>query len=254
MKSFNPLGKYLFFVFCVFLVFSSSVYSMPANPRTIDIVQPDGKKVKVKMNGDEHFSWHEDVNGYVVQKDNNDGFWKYAVPRKNEAAFDVLPDERLGESNPQAKGLKKRDLPDRKLINEKINKRKSRNIDSNISPVPTNRQPAPKPIDDSEGSSSPASPPPMKIPVSGNSTVKNVVILACFSDQWSGGTVNPQYGRPTAEYVNLFNELNHVSDGALGSVQDYYSENSYGNLSMESIVVPWVQLPQNQAYYGGNDA
>ena len=95
----------------------------------------------------------------------------------------------------------------------------------------------------------------MKIPVSGTTSFKNVVILACFNDHWD--TVNscvlPSFGRNnTAEYTNLFNEVGHTSDGAVGSVRDYYNEVSCGKLTANSVVSQWVRLPQNEAYYGTN--
>ena len=36
----------------------------------------------------------------------------------------------------------------------------------------------------------------------------------------------------------------------MGSVKDYYKEVSYGKLTINSVVTQWVQLPQNEAYYG----
>jgi immune inhibitor A len=85
-------------------------------------------------------------------------------------------------------------------------------------------------------------------------SLKNIVVLACFSDHWdgSGGTVLASKGRVASEYTDLFNEVGHTSDGAVGSVRDYYAEVSYGKLTIQTVVTPWVLLPQNEAYYGDN--
>ncbi|OGV37244.1 MAG: hypothetical protein A2X48_12745 [Lentisphaerae bacterium GWF2_49_21] len=257
MKHLISHRKYLLiFLLSVFFITTTSLFAVPANPKAVEVVQPDGKKVKIKNRGDEHFSWQEDEKGYVVKKDKADGFWKYAVPKKNEAAFDVLPNDKVGETNPQAKGLKKGDLPDKKLILEKVNKRKTKvAIAPANAPAQNPNAPASKVLAAPVGGStlSLPAPPMQKVPVSGQVTVKNIVILACFADQWSGGTVNPAYGRPQAEYNDLFNQAGHITDGAVGSVRDYYSEASYGNVTIQTIVTPWVMLPSNQAYYGGND-
>ncbi|MDP6490337.1 MAG: hypothetical protein QGG69_01040, partial [Kiritimatiellia bacterium] len=65
--------------------------------------------------------------------------------------------------------------------------------------------------------------------------MKNIVVLACFSDHWdgSGGTVLASKGRVASEYTDLFNEVGHTSDGAVGSVRDYYAEVSYGKLTIQ---------------------
>jgi M6 family metalloprotease-like protein len=87
-------------------------------------------------------------------------------------------------------------------------------------------------------------------------TVRNIVILACFSDHWNAGasTVNATYGRPPGDYTNLFNTVGYSTDGAAGSVRDYFSEVSYSKLTISSVVTNWVLLPNNEAYYGANDA
>ncbi|OGV55286.1 MAG: hypothetical protein A2X45_15440 [Lentisphaerae bacterium GWF2_50_93] len=263
MKNLNFQGKYLLiFLLALFFIPAYSLFAVPANPKAFEIAQPDGKKITVRSKGDEHFSWQEDANGYVIKKDKADGFWKYAVPRKDEATFEVLPDSKVGHVNPKAKGLKKSDLPGKKLIQDKINSRKNNTVNE-VAPLP-----APAPANNiqvaplQQSSSSPQ-PPIQKIPISGTTTVRNIVILACFADQWdpaaNGGlgavksTALNAYGRPSAEYINLFNQAGYNADGAVGSVKDYYSEVSYGKVTMESVIVPWVKLPQNQAYYGGND-
>ncbi len=89
--------------------------------------------------------------------------------------------------------------------------------------------------------------------MSGVRSNRNIVILACFSNHWNTmmGTVNAASGRTTvSEYSNLFNQVSHSTDGAVGSVRDYYKEVSYANLTVDSVVTRWVRLPQNESYYG----
>ena len=42
----------------------------------------------------------------------------------------------------------------------------------------------------------------------------------------------------------------YTTDGAVGSVKDYYKEVSYGKLTMDSTITIWVKLPREEAYYG----
>ena len=54
--------------------------------------------------------------------------------------------------------------------------------------------------------------------------------------QVTGSTVNASYGRvAVSEYSNLFNQVSHTSDGAVGSVRDYYAEVSYGKLTVLTV-------------------
>jgi hypothetical protein len=105
--------------FCLLLI-SYNIIAVPASPHLQEKVQPDGSKVNVKLKGDEFFNWHEDNEGYVVKKDNDDKFWKYTKPAIDKAAFEVIKDAVLGKAKPKDLGLKKRDLPSKLKIAEKI--------------------------------------------------------------------------------------------------------------------------------------
>ena len=198
------------------------------------------------MRGDEVFSWHEDERGYVIKRDVRDGFWKYAVPKPDAAAFDVIDGAEVGVADPVALKLKPHDLPPPAVLRE----HRLRNWPPRSVPGPGT-----SPASNADGAAAPpAEPPPPRVPVSGTTTVKNMVILASFSDHWSGGTVSSSYGRTnTTEYTNLFNQVGHTSDGAVGSVKDYYKEVSYNKLTVDSVVTGWVQLPNNEAYYGAGN-
>jgi len=226
--------------------------AVPASPEAAEVVQPDGKKIKIHLRGDEYFSWHEDTDGYVIQKDEKDKFWKYGTSKKDTVGFDVLPDGIVGETDPGALKLKKGDLPKKEKLSEHIKGTRESVLST---PVPLSVASASSSTDEGEPST-PDVPPPQGISVSGTRTVKNIVILACFSDHWTGGnnSTNTTYSRIPSEYTNLFNQINHTTDSAVGSVRDYYSEVSYGKLTVDSLVVPWVQLANTQSYYGADGA
>ncbi len=77
-------------------------------------------------------------------------------------------------------------------------------------------------------------------------TMRNLVVLVNFSDL--------AITRSTAAYDSLFNTIGYTFDGAVGSVKDFYLEDSYGNLIVQSYVQASVTLANGYAYYGGNDA
>ncbi|MCX6872423.1 MAG: M6 family metalloprotease domain-containing protein [Verrucomicrobia bacterium] len=225
--------------------------AVPACPEPAALAQPNGAKVQLHLRGDEFFSWHETADGYAVVKDAADGFWKFARPLADRAEFQAIPGARVGASDPARLGLKKHAMPDAKALRSHLNARQRTAQD------PGARAPAPSTSPDEPPPTEIDGPPPLGIPVSGTKTVKNIVILASFSDHWdtANNTVLPANGRvATAEYSNLFNQINHTTDGAVGSVRDYYTEVSYGKLTVQSVITSWVKLPQTEAYYGANNA
>ena len=73
---------------------------------------------------------------------------------------------------------------------------------------------------------------------------RGLVILAQFPDV-SFSKIG------THEYFNrMFNEKGFTENGCLGSVSDYFYDQSYGQLNMQFDVVGPVTLPQPLAYYG----
>lgn len=219
----------------------SSALAVPADPTPREVVQPDGTKVQVRQRGDEHFHWNETVDGFAVAQD-SDGFWKYAKPAPDKAAFQPIADARVGTADPVARGLKQHALPAAKLLRAHVLKSQQEVNPTTAVAPPTSSLLAP-----------PAGGTTANISVSGVKTVKNIVILAAFSNHWDyvNNTVLPAYGRvDTNEYNNLYNQTGYNIDGATGSVKDYYREVSYGKLTLDSLVTKWVMLPKDSSYYG----
>ncbi len=220
--------------------------AVPAFPGLVEVTQPDGSRIQLRARGDEFFSWHETEEGYAVVKDSADGFWMFAQPAADRAEFRAITAARVGVADPAGLGLLKRALPNAALLRDYVQEQQQTVLGEQPIelPVPDVVPSAPPP----EGP--PPDEPPRPISVSETKTVKNIVILAAFSDHWGSDTVNPSFGRvDTSEYANLFNQANHSTDGAVGSVRDYYKEVSYGKLTIESVVTVWVQLPNTEAYY-----
>ncbi|MCE5230826.1 M6 family metalloprotease domain-containing protein [bacterium] len=216
--------------------------AVTAFPRPVELAQPDGQKIQVQLRGDEYFSWNETEAGYAIARD-TDGYWKYARPSDKAAKFDVIPNARVGRVDPKTLKLTPRAMPNRAQLQKQLRAAHNQVMDSSAS-----IQPAPKLMTE-------PTPDEPRVPVSGTVTIRNIVILACFNDHWDSGygTVSSSYGRQnTTEYDNLFNQTSYTTDGAVGSVRDYYYEVSYGKLVIQTYVTPWVRLPQTEAYYGAD--
>lgn len=236
-----------------------SVRAVPASPEPVEIAQPDGTKIRLRLRGDEYFSWHETTNGYVVVKDAGDGFWKFARPVSGLVEFRAVAGARVDRVDPAGLGLKKHELPETAKLRAHIQGRREavHGKPGGTSAPKTSASSTPS----AQSSATPPEEqlpdePPQRVPVAGGSvSVRNIVILACFSNHWdsANGTVLPAYGRvATNEYVNLYNQTGYTTDGAVGSVKDYYNEVSYGKLTIQSVITAWVQLPREEAYYHNN--
>ncbi len=223
--------------------------AVPASPRPVEVVQPDGTRFLLRLRGDEYFSWHETDAGYAVTQD-SDGYWKFATPVAGQAKFGALAGARVGTANPAALGLTKHAMPEATLVRQTMEEHRSElETESAEQAVPSGGLRMP-----SSGSSSTPGP---RVVVHGIKTVKNIVILACFANHWDsgGGTVSTNYGRvDIGEYSNLFNQIGYSADGAVGSVKDYYRDVSYGKMTLDSVITMWVRLPSNEVYYGEHTA
>lgn len=82
-----------------------------------------------------------------------------------------------------------------------------------------------------------------KAPLTG--TMKNLVVLVDFTDLTISNT--------RQEFDDLFNQIGYTSDGATGSVRDFYDEVTYNQLNVMSTVVEPVTVGHGYAYYGAND-
>ena len=224
----------------VFTVLLSPLHghAVPAWPGVVEMQQPDGATFRMRLHGDEFFSWHETEDGYLIMRDPADETWKYAVAPDAKSAPEMLPDAAVGVVSPEALDLEPHTMRGSDFLRARVR-------DSHEKRATTQK-----------GMDPSSQPPPVHIPVAGTTRVHNVVILAAFNDHWDtvNDTVMSSKGRVNvAEYDALFNEDNYTTGNAVGSVREYYREVSYGRLTVESLVTQWVRLPENEAYYGAND-
>jgi M6 family metalloprotease-like protein len=235
LQCFRVLVCLLVSVLCLYNR-TNSAWASAASGHAGTFVQPDGSRIALRNNGGEWYHWNETEEGYTVVQD-SDGFWKYARARANSALLEAVPGAIVGKANPQRFGLKKKGLPSATLIEQYIDRVKNSANDGVEPPPPQSRTIS-----------------PLSLSIGGPRTVKCVVILAAFADYWdaANSTVLSSKGRPPAEYNSLFNQTNYTTDGAVGSVRDYFRENSYGKLTIDATIVGWVKLPQTEAWYGDN--
>lgn len=218
MKSlFSAFGRWSL---CAFLILATQqALAVPASPFSFSDVQPDGSHVTLHIRGDEHFNWTENTDGFTVVRDAG-GRYVYARlgadGRLEATGFEV------GKADPRALGLTRRILPAPAV--------RAQSRLTGASPL----------IGEA------ATPPEAVLPV-GN--VKNMVIMIRFSDH---------VGRPlpsSADIDTLFNAVGGDAQLApTGSVKDVYLENSYGQMTLNSTVFGWIDVPNTEAYYANGQS
>ncbi len=240
--------KKIFILSFVFfsLILCDLSFAVMANPKTIKLKQPDGTEINIKLYGDEFYSWFEDTDGYTVVQDAQTKAWSYA--QQNEFG-ELKPSENLvGKVKPVDLNIKK-SLKDEnkffKAIQNKVQKNSLQKTKSSSK--------------DKINSASPQY-------INNNDFIKFTgkktcfVLLVEFKDLKFNN--NPPFKSLGNEQIRttfdqLLNKEGYSSDGAVGSVKDYFKKASYGKLTYNSVVSPIVTLEQSYldfAWSQGEDA
>ena len=212
------------FTFCLATLFASSLLAIPAMPVWRSVRQADGTTLRLKLVGDEHFHYAVTDDGVPVMP--HDGNYYYAHIRGGHlVASDVLAhardhrkanEERLAASLSEVEAL---DAQTRSQAAQRVGTRAS---------VVTGKK-------------------------------KGLVILVQFSDK---NFVNPTnvltLGSGETDVKTLYNDMlnkdgyTDSKSGAIGSVHNYFLDQSNGKFDLSFDVAGPVTLDHPYAYYGGH--
>lgn len=206
----------LAFLFSPQLAFCTS-----AAPDAFIEIQPDGSEIHLHIEGDEFFHRLLDTRGYTVLKDR--GWFVFAERGQNGRL--VPSGLRVGQDDPRQAGLSPHLLPDPAIRNARRRKMAS--------------------IQQAGGNAGDG--PATASAVTGS--LKNLVVLLRFSDHATRSV-------PSTSDLDIL--MNAPGGDPLlaptGSVRDCFLENSYGQLSLESSVLYWIDLPNTEAYYANGNS
>lgn len=189
--------KKIFFI-SLLLFFSLANSAAPAWPDSILVHQPDGSDLWVYDRGDEFYGWVETTDGFVIVK-NVSGVFEYATSNTSHLLpSGVKVHNRSSKSQSEINHAKSQIDVVRKVMS--IRKAKDE-------PLRTPHIPS--------------------IPVIG--TRKVLTIIAEFSD------LSCTYTR--YNFDSLMNTIGYSGHGNAGSVRDFYYENSYEQLTLQSTVI-----------------
>lgn len=217
------------FTFCLASLFASSLFAIPALSVWRSVRQADGTTIRLKLVGDEHFHYAVTDDGIPVLS--HDGNYYYAHIRSGYlVASDVL-----AHARDQRKDHEERfaaSLNDVEALNAKMRSQSMQKIGTRANVVTGKK--------------------------------KGLVILVQFSNQ---RFANPSdvltLGSGETDVKTLYSDMlnkdgyTDTKSGAIGSVHDYFHDQSDGLFDLSFDVVGPVTLDHPYSYYGapsGNEA
>ncbi|MFA7082707.1 MAG: M6 family metalloprotease domain-containing protein [Bacteroidales bacterium] len=205
-------------VFFLITLFHFGLFAAPANKnQTHTKTQPNGKTISYISNGDEFIVWLNSIDGYTMFEDAKGEIF-YAIKDENEKLVqsNVLasdPQYRSADEILFLSSIKKGIFYNSSQLDVFKKRREERYSNRTVNYTPS------------------------------TSTPNFLVIMVSFSDI----AFNTTNGVTMA---NQISQANYTTNGATGSVKDYYFDNSMGALDANFVVVGPYILSENQAYYG----
>jgi len=217
----------------------TQLLSAPARHYARTFFQPDGTSIKLRLAGDEHFSVLLTTDGVPVAPA-QDGSYRYITDYAGNGPVlsDILahdPGSRTIREAAMARTIAETPLPASSPKEEKILKGdRTRHADIIAEPgeYSTNGFPT-------------------------TGTAKGLVILAEFPDK--------QFSLPDDDIYRCFDEMlnkegytnsytykDYTYNGAIGSVKDYFKDQSYGLFTPEFTVAGPIMADSSYVYYGHN--
>jgi len=197
---------------------------VPPTPEPVQVTQPGGATLHLRLRGTGFHSWYEDLDGHPVVETSGGFYYARTDAEGRLQATNLL----VGRAKPGAMAI----------------------------PVGVRPQPpasAGAPILPGATGKSPQSRGGVKPFLGATGTVDNLVVLLRFSNHGPGGQNRTLPS--TADVGTIMNAVG--GDPVLaptGSVRDHYLEDSYGLLTIDSTVAAWVTVPGSETYYANGNS
>lgn len=238
---------------------AASAFAVPAKPTPVKFTQPDGTEIMVQLRGDERHHWYQTEDGYLLANIDNT-FYYAGVDASGNIVNSSLEAHPAGmRSETERAYLKNVDMSRVTAALKEQRMRSPRLRSENA----IHRKAAQKARASQKAEAASATPadvsnyygkglfPGTHFPNKGEQ--KGLVILVEYQDvKFTDPAAN--YGNDVNSYFNeMLNGETFTKFGATGSVRQWFLDNSAGQFQPQFDVYGPVTLPNNMAYYGGND-
>ena len=201
----------------VFLLIYNPSQAVPAYPYPIIYTQPDNSTLKITLQGDEKVRWALSEDGYTLLI-NNEGYFEYATLNTQG---DLIC------SGTRANNISNRTAAEKSFLQTTV---KGLIYSSQqVSILKSMWE-----IEKSEREK--------VFPTTGSR--KLLCILMGYADL--------AFTKTQTDFLNLFNQVSYTTDGATGSVKDYYTEVSYNQFDLTVDIAGPYTANYVMAYYGAN--
>ncbi len=216
--------KKTFIFLCAGLLFGvASLFAVPAAPYPIEMTQPDGTTITIQMVGDEYAHYEKTIDGIPVMR-GEDGFFRYAeISTTGEFKAGAIiarnPDMRtVADLSYLAT------LPEQQAFTQKFESRRLATRQAVIKSTTATTDNV-----------------TWMTPRGSN---QELVILVQFKDV--------KFTHSQSDFNNMLNQNGYDYNGSIGSVRDFFVDQSNGQYSPSYYVVGPITLSNNLSYYGGD--
>lgn len=203
------------------------IYSVPACPLQWEIVQKDYSKLRVSLIGDEHCHFFVTHDGMPIGSAEDGSYYYLTIKGEHLVLSDVLAHEQLLRDADEKKYVQeyvckvKDDLAsiwNKRLVSQNYRRSRRRSLTS-----------------------------PEENSAMYQGHKKGLVILVNFSNlEMSFPDANERFSR-------MFNSVGYSENNAVGSVHDYFYDQSYGAFNLTFDVIGPVTVSNSYGYYGANN-
>lgn len=220
------MKKYIIFLF--FVIQYLSINAVPAKPIPFTVSQNDGSELTVLLYGDENFHYATTLDGVPIMQGQHDNYYYVRVA-----------DGKLSHSNIIAHNENNRTKEEKNFINNFSKDAMSFFLEKRIKAIEKQtsiQEDIPKKLLTHK-----------KLKTSFIGKKKGLVILVDFAD------LKMDRSNPQNEFNMMFNKEGYNNNDHIGSVHDYFYDQSYGQFDLSFDVVGPITMSKPYFYYGEND-
>lgn len=202
---------------------AAQCYAVPAKKFPVYVNQSDGKTLTIFLFGDENFHFYCTEDGMPVVKFTNNYY--YADYKDNDiVSSNILAHNPYERSQNEIEYINSSKNYLTSLIQNKWEK-SIHKLHKNINEfIGTNKNQSPQYIGKKKG----------------------IVLLVDFENVSMTGE------NPLSDYLKMFNQIGYSNDNHIGSVHDYFYDQSFGLFDLTFDVVGPIKLSKKYGYYGQN--
>ena len=219
--------KKVLFVFLTLMIMTCRVYAIPARPVPITVVQSDGTFLKVCLRGDERFHFMTTTDNMPIAQGDNGNYY-YATKKGEDLECSKFLAHNQDERSDEEKDYIKHNQV---ILNTHIEAQRNSKRSQDTDLGKARRIGATRSV--------------------GQQTTyqgkkKGLVILVNFT--------NLSMVTDNDEFYQQFNQVGYSHNNHIGSVHDYFYDQSYGIFDLSFDIVGPVTVSRQYSYYGANSA